>query len=125
MTINLYAAWICFLCGCLSGIVPGLFFHRADWLGGYASWERRMIRLGHIAFFGLGLLNVAFVVSADALGLERGLEAASVLFVVGAATMSLVCFLSAWKPIFRNLFCIPALSVTAGVALFVWRMVGL
>ena len=52
-TLNLQTAWIGFLLGCISGAVLGLFFHRAEWLGGYGSWRRRMLRLAHISFFGI------------------------------------------------------------------------
>jgi hypothetical protein len=47
------------------------------------------------------------------------------LLIVGAVTMPAVCYLSAWKPAFRNLFFIPAMSVTVGIALFVWRIINL
>lgn len=53
MTINIYAAWIAFLLGCIAGAVPGLFLHRGDWLGGCTAWPRRMVRLAHISFFGI------------------------------------------------------------------------
>ncbi len=122
MTINLHAAWAGFLLGCLAGAGPGLFFHRGDWLGGYASWPRRMMRLAHIAFFGLGLINLSFVLTATTLGLEGGLRATSVLLLVGAAAMPAVCYLAAWRPVFRHLFFIPATAVTVGVALFLWRI---
>jgi len=122
VTVNFYAAWIGFLCGCVAGAIPGLFFHDSGWLGGYDSWQRRMIRLGHIAFFGIGLLNLGFALSVKSLALEGGVYAASVLLIVGAAAMPLVCYLSAWKPFFRHLFFIPAVSVTAAVALFLWRI---
>lgn len=122
MTINIYAAWTGFLLGCVAGAVTGLFFHEQDWMGGYGSWRRRMIRLGHISFFGIGLLNLAAALTARALGLEAGLGAASALFLVGAAAMPIVCYLSAWRVTFRHLFFIPAVSVTAGVALFAWRL---
>ncbi|NLE66251.1 MAG: hypothetical protein GX608_02425 [Lentisphaerae bacterium] len=125
MNANIYAAWIGFLLGCLAGAIPGLFFHRANWLGGYASWQRRMIRLAHIAFFGIGFINLSFALTARALGLDAGLQVSSVLLIAGAVTMPAVCYLSAWKPFFRNLFFIPAGSVTVGIALFAWRVIGL
>jgi hypothetical protein len=81
-----------------------------------------MIRLGHIAFFGIGFLNLSFAFSSRALGLESGLAAPSALLVLGAVTMPLVCYLSAWKPFFRHTFCVPALSVTVAVVLFLWRV---
>jgi hypothetical protein len=122
MTINLQAAWVGVLLGCLAGAVPGLFFHKQDWQGGYSSWRRRMIRLAHIAFFGIGLINLSFFLSAKALGLDAGLEPASLLLILGAVGMPLVCYLSAWKIFFRHLFFIPAMSVTVGIFLFVWRI---
>ena len=122
MMINLQAAWIGILLGCLAGAVPGLFFHKDDWQGGYASWRRRMIRLAHIAFFGIGIINLSFFLTARALGLDDGLQAASFLLILGAVAMPLICYLSAWKMFFRHLFFIPALSVTLGVLIFVWRI---
>jgi len=84
-----------------------------------------MIRLAHIAFFGIGLLNLSFALTARTLDLDTGLRPVSVLLIVGAAAMPAVCYLSAWKPAFRHLFFIPAVSVTAGMALFTWRIIGL
>ena len=122
MAVNLYAAWIGFAFGCVVGAVTGLFFHERHWLGGYPSWPRRLIRLGHISFFGIGLLNLAFALTARAVGVDAGLTAASNLFLLGAVTMPLVCYLSAWRVTFRHLFFIPALSITCGVVLFTWRL---
>lgn len=125
MNINIHAAWIGFLLGCLAGAIPGLFFYKENWLGGYASWQRRMIRLAHIAFFGIGFINLSFALTARVLGLDAGLHESSALLIIGAVTMPAVCYLSVWKPVFRNLFFIPAGSVTAGIALFIWRIIGL
>ena len=122
MTINIHAAWAGFLLGCLAGATSGLFFHNGDWLGGYTSWPRRMTRLGHIAFFGLGLINLAFALTAKALGIVNGLAVVSVLLIIAAATMPAVCYLSAWKPLFRHVFFIPAGSATIGIGLFTWRI---
>ena len=123
--INIQVAWVGFLLGCLAGAIPGLFFHNSDWLGGYASWQRRMIRLAHIAFFGIGFINLLFALTLRTLGLDAGFQSTSILLIVGAVTMPAVCYLSAWKPAFRNLFFIPAMSVTVGIALFVWRIINL
>src|SRR6476646_8665042 len=58
--INLAFAWCWIVVGFLSGMVQGLSFHREDWLGGYASFRRRLYRLAHISFFGLGAVNLFF-----------------------------------------------------------------
>ena len=120
--INIKVAWAGFLLGCVAGAVTGLFFHDPEWLGGYASWPRRMIRLGHISFFGLGLLNLFFALTARTLGMETGLGAVSKLLILAAIAMPAVCYLSAWKKPFRHLFFIPALSATLGIALFTWKV---
>ena len=122
MMANVYTAWGAFLLGALAGAVPGLFFHGTDWLGGYTSWPRRMIRLAHIAFFGIGLLNLAFALTVRSLALETGLGLPSTLLVVGAITMPVVCYLSAWKPAFRHVFFVPAGSVTLAILSFLWRI---
>ncbi|MDH3216373.1 MAG: hypothetical protein OEN01_08785 [Candidatus Krumholzibacteria bacterium] len=123
MMLNVLVAWIGFLMGCVSGMVTGLFFHGENWLGGYASWPRRMIRLGHLAFWGLAFLNLAFALTARALGLTSGLNVASTLLIVGAITMPLVCYLSAWRSHFRRVFFVPALSVTVAVVLFLLKII--
>ena len=120
--INIYTAWIGFFLGCVAGAVPGLFFYGEQWLGGYASWPRRMIRLGHISFFGIGLLNLTFALTVTSLALESGLKGPSVLLIIGAVTMPLVCYLSAWKPVFRHAFFVPASSVMLAIASFLWRI---
>jgi uncharacterized membrane protein len=118
---NIIAAWIGFLLGGISGAIPGLFFYLHDWLGGYTSWPRRMIRLGHIAFFGIGFLNLGMGLTGKVLGIES--LPASLLMIVGAITMPLLCYASAFKPAFRHLFFIPAGSVILAIALFIERLV--
>lgn len=118
--INLYVGWTAVLTGLLAGTGLGLFFHQSDWLGGYGSWRRRMLRLGHVALMGTGLLNVLFALSVDALGIEPAPRIAGVLFVAGAATMPTVCFLSAWKTGFRHLFFIPVISLLGAAGDFLF-----
>jgi hypothetical protein len=114
---NLVAGWTGILLGFLAGAIPGMFFHVPDWLGGYSSWPRRMVRLAHIAFFGLGFINILFSLTVGNPGpsLQSPLGIASLGLILGAATMPLVCYLSAWRPSFRNLFFIPVLCLVFGV----------
>ncbi len=121
--INLYAAWIGIFAGCIAGAVQGLFFHKDDWLDGYGSWRRRITRLGHISFFGIGFINFAFAVSLRLLEMEGELVVSSRLLIVALITMPLLCYLSAFKKPFRNLFFIPAGSVIIGILLFLWRII--
>ena len=114
---NMFAiGWIGMLLGVLSGAALGLFFHREDWMGGYNSFRRRLARLGHISFFGLGFINFFFAISHQIAGVAPSWAfPAAVAFTIGAATMPTCCFLSAWKKPFRHLFFIPVTSVAAGI----------
>lgn len=113
---NLVAGWLGMLAGVLSGAILGLFFYRDDWMGGYDSWRRRLTRLGHISFFGLGFLNLIFAATAPQLFIPNSnLRIASWAFIIGAITMPACCFLSAWRKPFRHLFPIPVLAVATGV----------
>jgi hypothetical protein len=118
--VNLCAGWIAVLLGLLAGAGIGMFFHRDEWLGGYASWRRRMLRLTHISLVGTGLLNLAFALSVGWLPRHPCPPSAAILFLVGAATMPLVCGLSAWRPAFRHLFFVPVLSLVIASAVFVF-----
>ena len=93
----------------------GLFFHRENWLGGYGSWPRRMIRLGHISFFGIGLLNVAFAATVRYLGWSQPAEICSQLLMVACALMPATCFAAAMDRRWRHVFVVPVMCVLAGV----------
>ncbi len=116
---NLTFGWIWILTGLVSGTAVGLFFYDANWLGGYGSWRRRMVRLGHISFLGTGFLNLAFAFTVALRPADSPGWVASWLFIAGAISMPAVCFLSAWKDRFRYLFFIPVASLTGAGAMMV------
>lgn len=118
--LNLYAAWIGILLGFVSGAAQGLFFHRDDWQGGYDSWPRRMMRLGHISFFGLAGINFAFALTAKFFEIADPGIWPGALFIVAAVTMPLTCYLSAFWKSFRHLFPIPVICLLGGTILFIF-----
>lgn len=121
--INIYAAWIAIFLGFLSGVIPGMMFHKEDWAGGYSSWSRRLMRLGHISFFGVGFINLAFAFTVSHIKLTGDIvHAASILFIVGQIGMPLICYLSALNKPFRNLFFIPVLSLILGAGLLLFAL---
>ena len=117
---NLVFAWGWILLGFFSGMIMGLCFHREGWLGGYGSWKRRLYRLGHISFFGLGFANLLFWITARLLpAAPASLDVASIAFLIGGATMPLCTLLAAHWPKSRHLFAIPVVSLLiAGVVTF-------
>jgi hypothetical protein len=110
--------WLWVMVGFISGGVIGVRFQREDWLGGYASPQRRFIRLGHIAFLGLGLLNILFAHSLERIRLVPSwLAVASWSLILGAAMMPLCCGLMAWRRALKPLFVLPVGCLLVGVAL--------
>ena len=113
---NLWVGWVSILIGLGSGAIVGLFFHDEAWLGGYATWRRRMIRLGHISFIGTGLLNIAFAVTLQVGPNATSLPVAAALLAIGAFSMPAVCFLAAWHKPFRHWFVVPVGCLIVGVS---------
>ncbi len=122
-------AWIWILLGLLAGAITGMFFHEEEWLGGYHSWRRRMIRLAHISFLGTALLDWVYLFSSlmrhfwsmGNLPSDFAPYYVSILFATGTITMPLICYLSAWKKFCRNLFFLPVLSLILAVAGYIWN----
>ena len=114
---NWFFGWSLILAAFATGIPLGLQFHRDDFLGGYTSFCRRLVRLGHIALAALGMMNVLFAISpwpAPAAWTGRG---ASASFMAGGVAMPAVCFLTAWRDGFRRLFFSPVTALIAAVVL--------
>lgn len=115
LQFNLLLAWLWILLGFLSGMVLGMFFHREAWLGGYGSLRRRMYRLGHISFFGLGAVNLFFWITMKLNPAAGALvNVASVALILGAITMPLCCLVMAHFPKLHLIFAIPVVSLIAG-----------
>src|SRR5262245_37018262 len=113
--LNWYAGWGLILASFVSGAGIGLFFHREDFWGGYSSFRRRIVRLGHISLAALGMLNLLFALSVPSGG--RMHTSASIFLLIGAVTMPAVCFLTGWRKSFRHLFAIPVLNLITAVVL--------
>jgi len=120
---HIFVGWAAVLLGVASGAAMGLFFHEETWAGGYSSFRRRMLRLGHISFFGIGFLNFFFGLTLSQVSLpETSIHIASIGFLTAVITMPACCYLAAWKKPLRQLFPIPVVAVLAGVIpiLFGW-----
>ncbi len=113
--INLVMAWLWILLGFVSGLVLGLFFRDEKWLGGYAGRQRRMYRLGHISFFGLGAVNLLFWLTVQEFALSGNLvPIASIAFALGALAMPVCCVVMAHVPRAHFLFAVPVVSLILG-----------
>jgi hypothetical protein len=120
---NRAIGWVSLAAGAATGLILGLWSFDGPvdvpaWLGGYSETSRRLARLGHIAWFGLGILNLLLAreLPRSALG-AGGRRAASVLMNFGNIGLPLVLFAAAaWRPC-KYLLPIPALSVFFALAL--------
>lgn len=122
-TLLLTFAWGWFVAGLLSGVALGLGFASDKFLGGYDAWPRRLTRLGHISFFGTGMLCLAMGLTAHALSLDAALlRPAAYLTIAGAVLMPAVCFLCAWCKPLRHLFALPVLGLVGGTGLFLFTL---
>ena len=123
VTINLYIGWLWILFGFLSGSLIGFNFHflKKNWLDGYSSPKRRLFRLGHISFFGLGIVNLMYYFTFNNLSSTSILiDIASLGYVIGAITMPLCCFSIGIYPRINNIFYIPVVSLILSCLLTVW-----
>ncbi len=113
--LNWQLGWWLLLLAFITGAGMGLFFHRDDFLGGYSSFRRRIVRLGHIALAALGMLNVVFSYSPWPLPATTMGAGASIGFAVGGIAMPVVCFLTGWRQSSRHLFFIPVVALLLAV----------
>ena len=115
--LNETIGWFSITAGFASGMLLGLRFQRNDWMGGYSSLPRRLVRLGHIAMIALGMINILFALSATHVNLNpTQFATAQWGFVIGCITMPLACFLMAWRSNLQPVFVLPVASLlTAGI----------
>jgi hypothetical protein len=108
-------AWSLVLAGLASGLLLGLFFRNEEFLGGYASFRRRLVRLGHVACVALGRLLLEVARAQATSGTPPAPPAIVAWFAAGSLLMPLVCFLTAWRPAFRFAFVVPVGSLIGPV----------
>jgi hypothetical protein len=118
------------LVGVGTGLLMGLWSFDSpaavpEWLGPYDTTARRLARLGHIAFLGLGILNVLLARELPRLTLSDVLKRrASRLMVIGNVLLPVTLFAAAaYRPL---KFALPAGALAVFVSLVltvrgVWR----
>jgi len=117
--------WACILASVVMGLWMGVRFQEENWLGGYGTLARRMVRLAHIALAALGIVNIEFGRSIGELGLSSGLvHIISFAFIVGAVSMPACCLLIATKSRRFEMFALPIGSLTVALVLTIWGLLG-
>lgn len=109
--------------GAMTGLVMGLWSFDGPvpvpgWLGDYGSTARRLVRLGHIACFGVGILNLLLVAEAERRAfLNSTSQWASRLMNLGNVGLPLGLFVAAVVPPAKYLLALPAMAVTISLLL--------
>lgn len=111
------------LLGAASGLVIGLWafggpLPEPSWVGGYSELPRRLMRLGHIALFALGMINLMLARQLAGAGLTEGSTRLALASMnIGNILMPTLLFAAVAWPGVKYLLAVPALAVTLALAI--------
>ena len=123
---NRLVGWTSLAIGVAVGLVMGLWsfdgpLQPPGWIGEYTDTSRRLVRLGHIAFIGLGAIDILLEreLVRSALG-QAGRRLASWSMVIGNVLLPVTLFASAaYRPI-KYFMAVPASAVFVALVLAAW-----
>ena len=120
---NRSIGWTCIAAGVGTGLILGLWSFDGpvavpSWIGEYGDTSRRLVRLGHIAFIGLGILNILLGRELPRLALGAGgRRLASLAMNFGNIFLPLTLFAAgAYRPL-KLVMSAPAISVFLALVL--------
>lgn len=123
---NRQVAWVSFCVGVGTGAIMGLWsfdgpFSVPGFLGDYGEVPRRLARLGHIAFFGLGFLNLFLdrELAVTSLG-TQGKRTASMAMNFGNIFLPLTLFAAAVYHPIKYFLCVPVGAVFLALILMAY-----
>ncbi|HEX5071119.1 MAG TPA: hypothetical protein VFV78_12960 [Vicinamibacterales bacterium] len=124
--MNRTIGWASLAVGIATGLIMGLWsfdgpVHVPAWLGEYGDTSRRLARLGHIAFIGLGLINIllSHELPKSALS-DRARQIASRHMNFGNIVLPIALFAAAaWRPA-KYVMAVPATAVFVALCLAAW-----
>ncbi len=129
-SLNRAVGFTSLLVGVASGMILGLWSFGGpipvpEAIGDYGDLPRRLLRLGHIAFFGLGLINLTIAGHWRRLDLDRpAARRALRLMNLGNLGLPPMLLAAAWQPALLYLLPAPVACVFGALALCVlgaWR----
>ncbi len=121
--LNRTVAWVSLVLGAISGLVIGLWSFGGPlevpaWLGDYDVVSRRLARLCHISFFGLGILNLLVARELPGCALrERAKQTASIAMNFGNVFLPLTLFAAAFYDPMKYAMGLPSMSVALALAI--------
>jgi hypothetical protein len=122
--INILFGWAWMCVGFVSGMILGLRADKGNWLGGYASLTRRYLRLAHVAFIALSIINILYGKELESLSLSNNIKnIGSALMILGAVGIPLACISAAFFRRTKYLLPLPASAVLIGAVILVIGLV--
>ncbi len=122
--VNILFGWAWMCVGFISGMALGLWSEGEKWLGGYASITRRYLRLAHVAFIALSVINILYGKELGSVTLPTHIRSiGSALMIFGAAGVPIACISAAFYRKAKYFLPLPALAVLIGTAILVIGMI--
>ncbi len=121
--VNRVVGWTSLVLGAATGMVMGLWSFDGPaavpaWIGDYGATPRRLLRLGHIAFFGLGIINVLMARELPPLAVAGAIRhTAFHAMNFGNLVLPVTLMGAALQPALKWALPIPALAVFAALCL--------
>lgn len=123
---NRRVGWLSMAVGVGTGMVLGMWSFDGpmavpNWLGAYDSTARRLVRLGHIAFLGLGILDVLLARELAGLALSAAAKRlASRAMILGNVLLPPMLFAAgAWR-FCKYVLPLPVTAVFVSLVLLAW-----
>jgi len=105
--------WMCF--GFILGMTMGIWAEGKQWLGGYASVTRRYLRLGHVAFIALSMINILYGKELPLVDLSENMKnIGSFLMIFGAVGVPVTCISAAFIRKTKYFLPLPASAILIG-----------
>lgn len=114
--INITFGWLWINAGVISGMIMGLWsfagpVRAPKGLEGYSSLPRRFVRLGHVAFIALSIINILYGQQLGKVNLSPGLlQLGSYAMIFTAVGIPLGCMAAAFKNSLKYFLALPASS---------------
>jgi len=117
---NILFGWVWMCLGFIFGMTLGLWSDGETWLGGYVSVTRRYLRLGHVAFIALPIINILYGKELASVELDNTVKyIGSYMMIFGAVGIPIICISAAFIRKTRYFLTLPALAILIGTIILV------
>ena len=121
---NVIFGWVWMCLGFILGMTMGIWAEGKEWLGGYASVTRRYLRLGHIAFIALSIINILYGKELASVDLSDNMKnIGSFLMIFGAVGVPVTCVSAAFIRKIKYFLPLPASAILIGTIILIIGLV--